>query len=64
MYDIGELVAKVSGSNWHGRVCGYYSTELTPSGVCVESYYERGSVQIYPMNALAPWDPYEGNAHV
>jgi dihydrofolate reductase (trimethoprim resistance protein) len=32
-------------------------TTLTPVGYCVESYYETGSVQIYPEAALKPWKP-------
>lgn len=51
-FPIGRLVKKRSGANWRGRVCGYYSTKLTPRGVCVESIYEPGSVQIYPEHAL------------
>ncbi len=50
--NIGDEVKKKSGSEWQGYVCGYYSTNLTPSGVCVESKDHLGSVQIYPMKAL------------
>jgi hypothetical protein len=49
---LGVRVRKVSGSSWQGRIVGYYSTELTPFGYCVESEREPGSVQIYPMKAL------------
>ena len=49
MYD---RVRKVKGSSWQGRVCGFYSTNLTPDGVCVESEREPGSVQVYPSRAL------------
>lgn len=45
-------VRKMSGSHWVGRVVGYYSTELTPVGYCVESEREKGSVQLYPAAAL------------
>lgn len=51
---IGDRVTKTSGSSWTGRVVGFYSTELTPIGYCVESETETGSVQIYPERALAP----------
>jgi len=51
-FDIGTHVKKKSGSEWEGFVCGYYSTELTPCGVCVESSTHKGSVQIYPAKAL------------
>ena len=45
-------VRKKSGSEWQGRVVGYYSTDLTPNGVCVESDAHAGSVQIYPAAAV------------
>ena len=48
----GDLVRKISGSEWHGYVVGEYSTELTPEGYAVESAAHRGSVQTYPAAAL------------
>lgn len=51
-FQFGDLVQKRKGSSWRGRVVGWYSTELTPEGYCIESAYERGSVQIYPADAL------------
>ncbi|QIG72952.1 dihydrofolate reductase protein [Rhizobium phage RHph_N3_2] len=54
MFNRGDMVRKKSGSSWNGRVVGFYSTELTPVGYCVESRRERGSVQIYPESALIP----------
>ena len=54
-FAIGERVKKVSGSSWYGTVVGTYSTELTPEGYCVESARHPGSVQIYPVGALALW---------
>ncbi|MEP6791393.1 MAG: DfrB family trimethoprim-resistant dihydrofolate reductase [Ramlibacter sp.] len=48
----GDTVRKTRGSNWHGRVVGWYSTALTPEGYAVESEREPGSVQIYPASAL------------
>lgn len=51
-FRMGDKVRKVRGSQWHGRVVGWYSTELTPEGYAVESDRERGSVQIYPASAL------------
>ena len=51
-FGIGDNVRKVRGSQWHGRIVGWYSTELTPEGYAVESDRERGSVQIYPASAL------------
>lgn len=53
---IGQFVRKRKGSQWHGRVVGFYSTELNPRGYNVESYYEEGSVQIYPEAALEDWE--------
>ena len=58
-FKLGDLVKKVSGSQWHGTVVGTYSTELTPEGYAVESATEKGSVQIYPAKALEPWDTNE-----
>ena len=49
---IGQRVRKTKGSNWQGRIVGYYSTSLTNIGYCVESEREPGSVQIYPATAL------------
>ena len=54
----GDLVTKTKGSSWTGRVVGFYSTKLTPNGVCVESIHHNGSVQIYPESALE-WFDYE-----
>lgn len=56
-FQIGEYAQKKSGSQWHGRICGTYSTKLTPEGYAVESFTEKGSVQIYPAAALESWTP-------
>lgn len=53
-FKIGDWVKKKSGSEWHGQIVGWYSTKLNPVGWCVESYFEKGSVQIYPEKALIP----------
>jgi dihydrofolate reductase (trimethoprim resistance protein) len=56
-YDLGDCVKKKSGSEWEGKVVGFYSTKLTPEGYAVESMAHEGSVQIYPVNALERgWD--------
>jgi hypothetical protein len=55
-WPLGSKVQKVSGSHWRGTVVGYYSTELTASGVCIESAFEPGSVQIYPSKAIKAWE--------
>lgn len=59
-YNLGDTVCKKSGGAWHGTVVGMYSTKLTPEGYAVESYFEQGSVQIYPVSALIPWQPTKG----
>jgi Lar family restriction alleviation protein len=51
-FALRDRVSKKSGSSWNGHVVGFYSTELTPIGYCVESEREPGSVQIYPEAAL------------
>lgn len=51
-FKLGDYVTKTRGSQWTGKVVGFYSTELTPEGYAVESGTERGSVQIYPASAL------------
>ena len=51
-FRLGDLVKKVSGSAWEGRIVGTYSTDLTPEGYAVESASHPGSVQIYPAKAL------------
>lgn len=51
-FQIGQIVRKKSGSWWEGRVVGYYSTEQTPDGVCVQLDKPMGPVQIYPASAL------------
>ncbi len=51
-FKLGDIVRKVSGSEWQGVVVGTYSTRLTPEGYAVESEAHAGSVQIYPAKAL------------
>lgn len=53
-FRLGDLVTKIKGSSWTGKVVGFYSTSLTPVGYAVESINEPGSVQIYPESALQP----------
>ena len=54
----GDRVRKKSGSQWQGRVVGYYSASRTQSGIAVESEREIGNVQVYPAEAfeLVPED--------
>lgn len=56
-FRLGDLVEKKRGSTWHGRIVGWYATQLTPEGYAVESIFEHGSVQIYPAAALQKHDP-------
>ena len=56
-YPLGTRMRKRKGSSWQGVVVGYYSTELTREGYCIESEREPGSVQIYPLAALEPVEP-------
>ena len=51
-FKLGDPVQKKSGSSWRGKVVGFYATDMTPRGYCVESANEPGSVQIYPEAAL------------
>ena len=51
-WEIGTRLRKKRGSSWQGKVVGYYSTDLTPTGYAIESERESGSVQIYPFQAL------------
>lgn len=51
-FRMGDLVKKSTGSEWVGRVVGWYSTEQTKEGYAVESEAHAGSVQIYPAKAL------------
>ena len=53
-YKLGQHLRKKTGSQWEGKVVGFYSTELTPEGYAIESSTHAGSVQIYPKNALEP----------
>ena len=55
-FKLGDKVKKIKGSQWQGYIVGWYSTSLTPEGYAVESMWERGSVQIYPVAALERFD--------
>ena len=52
LFPLGTHVEKIKGSEWEGKVVGFYSTSLTPRGYAVESSVHAGSVQIYPESAL------------
>lgn len=55
-WNLGDYVQKKQNSSWRGKVVGLYSTAATPVGYCVESYFEPGSVQVWPEAALIEWD--------
>jgi hypothetical protein len=45
-FRMGDLVKKSTGSEWEGRVVGWYSTEQTPEGYAVESSAKQNRVQM------------------
>ena len=58
----GDYVQKKSGSFWQGQVVGFYSTDQTPVGYCVQLVLPGSDnasdpmpVQIYPEQALEEW---------
>lgn len=51
-FQIGDYVRKIKGSEWSGYIVGYYNTEQTRYGYCVESEHHKNTVQIYPEEAL------------
>lgn len=56
-FPMGTKVKKKSGSWWQGVVVGFYSTEQTPNGYCVQLAIwgikmPGMPVQIYPEAAL------------
>ena len=53
-YDYGTPLQKKKGSQWRGFVRGFYTSSLTVEGYCIESMNEKGSVQLYPLEALEP----------
>ena len=55
-FRMGDIVKKSTGSEWEGRVVGWYSTEQTKEGYAVESEAHAGSVQIYHAKALEAVD--------
>ena len=60
-FPLGTYVEKIKGSEWEGKVVGFYSTSLTPRGYAVESSTHAGSVQIYPESALRRKEQDEDN---
>lgn len=51
-FKLGDKVYKPYGSWWEGTVVGFYSTQQTPVGYCVQLDMPNGPVQIYPEKAL------------
>jgi dihydrofolate reductase (trimethoprim resistance protein) len=51
-HDLGAVLKKKKGSEWIGKVVGFYSTEQTPEGYALESVFHKNTVQIYPIQAL------------
>jgi hypothetical protein len=56
-FALGDWVMKIRGSQWRGKVVGFYTTDVTEHGYAVESAYETGSVQVWPEAALDFWTP-------
>ena len=56
-FAMGDYVAKKGRASWRGKIVGWYRTDLTQLGYAVESYFEPGSVQIYPLSAVEAWNP-------
>lgn len=55
-YELGATLKKKSGSEWVGKVVGFYSTEQTREGYALESVFHKNTVQIYPVQALMEVD--------
>ncbi len=51
-FKLGDKVKKISGSEWSGRVVGFYNTDQTKEGYCIESDKHKNTVQLYPLKAL------------
>ncbi len=53
-FEWGDEVYKPKGSEWHGKVVGFYTTQDTPRGYNVQrpAPKDNGAVQIYPEAAL------------
>lgn len=51
-FKLGDTVRKISGSEWAGKVVGFYSSSMTERGYAIENNIYKGSVQIYPEAAL------------
>ncbi|MCP3412863.1 hypothetical protein NLM16_01965 [Bradyrhizobium brasilense] len=56
-FQMGDYAAKKGRASWRGRIVGWYRTDLTRLGYAIESYFEPGSVQIYPETAIDAWQP-------
>lgn len=58
----GDKVKKKSGSQYHGYIVGFYSTELTPEGYVVKSINHKNFVRMHPVEELELVNnfPYKG----
>ncbi|MBO9102394.1 MULTISPECIES: DfrB family trimethoprim-resistant dihydrofolate reductase [Rhizobium] len=56
-FQMGDYAAKKGRASWRGKIVGWYRTDLTNLGYAIESYFEPGSVQIYPETAIEMWMP-------
>ena len=51
-YKLGDQVRKKAGSEWYGKIVGFYTTDQTPDGYCIESGAHKNTVQLYPLAAI------------
>ena len=56
-FQMGDYAAKKGLGSWRGKIVGWYRTDSTSLGYAIESYFEPGSVQIYPETAIEIWMP-------
>jgi hypothetical protein len=56
-FQMGDYVAKKGRALWRGKIVGWYRTDVTKLGYAIESYFELGSVQIYPETTIEAWTP-------
>ena len=58
-YQYGDAVCKKTrggkGAHFRGHVVGFYKSSLTEEGYAIESAFEQGTVQIYPLKMIKPW---------
>ena len=65
-YKYGDAVQKKTrggkGAQFRGHIVGFYQSSLTLEGYAIESAFEKGTVQIYPLKMIEPWTPKDPNS--